>query len=389
MSTPSLDPTALQRLTERLRRDIAAERYDGAVVLVAHDGRIHLDEALGYADRAQGIPLTRDRVFVTWSMAKAFTAVTVLQFVESGDIRLNMPVAAVLPEFGVAGKQHVTIGQLLCHTGGMSMSIPALPLELQGNLTATFAAICAGPLEGVPGETVSYSPLQGYTVLGELARRLDGGTRPLHEIMAERVFRPLAMKDTWLGMRPDLLSRAVQVVFRDRDLGVLNPAGVEALGALVLDPALKAEIPGGGAVSTAGDMFRFAEMLRQDGSLDGARILSPATVRNMTRSHTGDKPNNVWNFARQMRGWPEIPAHLGYGVFVRGRGDHPTYLGTLSSEDAFGTPGAGSGIYLVDRRRKLTFVCLTSGLMEESRSVERFQYLCDLAQCAVLDLGQG
>jgi len=119
--------------------------------------------------------------------------------------------------------------------------------------------------------------------------------------------------------------------------------------------------------------------------VDDARILSPAIIELATTNHTGLKPNSLWHYARELRGWDEFPAYLGLSFFLRGEGIFPTYFGTMASPGTFGGIGAGSTIFWVDPDRDLTFVCLTTGLLEESHSVDRFQRLSDLVFAAMID----
>jgi CubicO group peptidase (beta-lactamase class C family) len=93
----------------------------------------------------------------------------------------------------------------------------------------------------------------------------------------------------------------------------------------------------------------------------------------------------LWNYTRDVRGWDEFPAYLGLSFFLRGMGIFPTYFGTMASPGTFGSMGAGSTIFWIEPERDLTFVCLTSGLLEESRSMDRFQRLSDLVLAAVVD----
>jgi CubicO group peptidase (beta-lactamase class C family) len=60
-------------------------------------------------------------------------------------------------------------------------------------------------------------------------------------------------------------------------------------------------------------------------------------------------------------------------------------FGATASSGTFGGLGSGSTIFWVDPRRDLTFVCLTSGVLEDSRNFERMQRLSDLALAAVVD----
>ncbi|MBI3302903.1 MAG: beta-lactamase family protein [Deltaproteobacteria bacterium] len=376
------DPTRLDRLTAAIKNDVAQQKYDGAVVIVAREGLVALHEAIGFAERASGRTARTDDVFCLFSVTKTLTAATVLARIDRGELALTTHVADIIPEFGCKGKHRVTVAQLLTHTGGMSAGVPPVPPDLMGNLEAVVAAVCQQGPEALPGQEVSYSPITAHAVLGEIVRRLDGGTRPFREILAAEVFKLLGMKDTALGLRKDLAARRVPVVVRDRSEGLFPPEMLEAFNFLLTE---EAEIPAGGAVSTAADIFRFAEALRCGGELDGVRILSPAIIELATTNHTGLRPNSLWNYARELRGWDEFPAFLGLSFFLRGTGIFPTWLGTMASPGTFGGVGAGSTLFWVDPERNLTFVCLTSGLLEESHSVDRFQRLSDLALAAVVD----
>jgi CubicO group peptidase (beta-lactamase class C family) len=376
------DPKALERFSTAIKNDIAQQKYDGAVTIVARSGAVALHEAIGFADRESGRPARLDDIFYLFSVTKTFTAAATLQRVDRGELALTTPVADIIPEFGCKGKQRVTIAHLLTHTGGMSAGFPPVPPEQTGNLAAVVAAVCQQGLESIPGQEVSYSPITAHAILGEVVRRLDGGSRPVREIFAAEIFRPLGMKDTALGLRKDLRERRAPIVVRDRSEGMFPPEALESFNVTLKE---ETEIPAGGTVSTAADVFRFADMLRQGGTLDDARILSPAIVELATLNHTGLKPNSLWNYACESRGWDVFPAYLGLSFFLRGEGIFPTYFGTMASPGTFGGIGAGSTIFWVDPERDVTFVCLTTGLLEESHSLDRFQRLSDLVHAAVID----
>ncbi|MCP4002576.1 MAG: beta-lactamase family protein [bacterium] len=384
MSAHSLgfDETRLEHMVRTIEADVARERYDGAVVLVARRGKIALHEAVGFAERSSERKARTDDVFCLFSVTKTFTAAAVLARVDRGEIQLTTPVADVLPEFGVKGKQRVNVGHLLTHRGGMSSELPPIPVEKLGDLEAVAAAVCDQPLLAAPGKLVSYSPIGAHSVLGELVRRLDGGSRSFRQILADEIFGPLGMKDTALGLRADLAARRVPIVVRDRSPGLFVPELLEALNVLLTE---ETEMPGGGGVSTAHDIFRFAEALRLGGGLDGARILSPALLDLALRNHTGTEPNHLFDYTREMRGWDEFPAVLGLGFFLRGEGLFPMPFGLTASPRSFGGLGAGSTMFWVDPERELVFVCLTAGLIEESRNFERLQQLSDLALSALVD----
>ena len=380
-SALGLDTTRLARLSATIEADVAAQRYDGAVVRVARGGETVLEAALGFADRAKGRALRADDVFLTFSIAKQFTHALVLAAVDRGEIGLQTRIAEVLPEFGCRGKENATVFHILTHTAGLPLKLPAMDPMQMGNLAAMVGAGCLAPAESVPGERVNYSGIVGATVLAEMLRRLDGGKRAYRDLLAQDLFAPLGMKDTALGIRADLAERFCPVVARDRRPGVSLAEEYEMF-AMMVGP--EAEIPSLGCVTTAADLARFAEMMRGGGSLDGFRLLSPAMVELATRNHTGDLPNETWGFALGTRGWKPVTAYNGLGFYLRGEGIAATPFGHMASPRTYGGVGAGSTLFWVDPARDLTFVLLTTGLIvDEASNVERFRRLSDLVFAAL------
>ncbi len=367
------------KLKAVIERDIERGLYDGAVTIVAVGGEVVFQEAIGYSNRSSGAPLRKDSIFPVFSISKSLTAVLMLQRVERGEVRLDTPVSEILPAFGARGKQRATIGQLLCHCAGLPASFPAVAPELQGDLDAVVTAICDVGVNTVPGEEVSYAPIMAHAVIAQCVRLLEGGKARFRDLAKRDLLDPLGMSDTSLGIRRDLVRRAIVPVKTDDSPGLFDLSGLVGLANMILNPDLDVEIPAGGFVSTAGDIFRFAEALRQGGRLGDKRILSRPMVEFATRNHTGTKTNNLWNYAREMLNWPAFPANLGLGFFLRGEGMIPTYCGQLASPSAYGAMGAGTTNYWVDPERDMTMVCLTTGFLEEANSAMRFQRLSDTA----------
>lgn len=378
-----LDPDRLLRIRHAVEEDTAKGLYDGAVFAVGRHGKLVMHEAVGHTDLAQGRSAKKDDVFIIMSITKTFTAGAVFSFIEQDKLALTTKIMEVIPEFGIKGKQRVNVAHLLTHTGGMSADMPPmLPIEQIGDLKAYVAAACNDPLKNHPGSRVSYSPLTAHAVLAEMVRRLDVRNRPFRRILAEDLFEPLKMKDTSLGIREDLKDRRVPIVVRDKTPGLFDPLLLEAMNSLITE---ETEIPAGGAVSTAEDLFRWAEMLRRGGELDGVRVLSPGIIKLATTNHTGTESNDIFDHAREIHGWDPYPAYLGLSFFLRGEGIFPTPFGQTTSPGTFGGLGAGSTVFWVDPERDLTFVLLTSGLLEEGASFLRHQRLSDLVVAAVVD----
>jgi CubicO group peptidase (beta-lactamase class C family) len=374
------DAQRLARVEASIGADIENHEYDGAALIVGRSGQTAFTSIQGFAQRASQRMLQSDDVLVTFSSGKQFTVAAVLHYVEQGLLQLHRPVAEVIPEFAANGKAKINLAHLLTHTSGIPPFAPlANPLDLF-NLEQSVAAICRMAPDTLPGQAVRYSITTAHAVMAEMVRRVDGGTRPFRQIMAEEIFAPLGMRDTALGLPDHLRERVCPVVVSDRSPGLLDPEMLEGT-AQTLTP--ESEMPAGGYVTTIADFARFAEMLRNGGELDGARILSPAMIEAATRNHTGDMPNDIWNYCIESRNWPVFPANLGLGFFLRGEGAFPTPFGTLASPRTFGGVGAGSTCFHIDPERDLFVAFLSTGLLEESRSMERHQRIADLIQAAV------
>jgi CubicO group peptidase (beta-lactamase class C family) len=376
----SLDPERLKRLTNTIASDIAAQRYDGAVVVVAHRGQVALHEAVGFAERSSERPAALDDVFHLFSVTKTFTATAILQCIDRGSLMLTTPVAEIIPEFAANGKQRVTVAHLLTHRSGLPPDLPFITPDQLGDITAVTMAVCGQALIARPGESITYSPIGGFAVLGELVRRLDERSRSLAQILDEDLFGPLEMRDTSLTLRSDLDARRSPVVVRDPNPGIFPAAALESINVMHSETF---EMPGGGAIGTARDLFRWAEGLRICGAPGGSRILSRALFEFAMRDHTGSEPNHIYDSMCESRGWGPYPSHLGLGFFLRGEGIFTTPFGLTASPSTFGGLGAGSTIYWVDPERELVFVCLTTGTLEDSRNFERLQQLSDLALSTV------
>ncbi len=371
----------LEHLQAVVRADVAAGLYHGAVIRVARGGKLVLDTVIGAHDAAQARPLQADSVFSIFSITKAFTNVLTLRNIELGRYALTTPIAEIIPEFSGHGREKIQMWHLLSHQAGFPMIFEVKP----GMYIDRFDEMIAAVIEVVkpahaPMEKVSYSPLANHVLMGEAIRRVDPKKRSYRQIVQEDLLTPLKMNDTSVGVRADLKSRKVVPDFRGNyPIGHRGHSDLGPNGAFEEEHA---EMPWVGIASTVPDMYRFAEMFRQDGTLDGARILSPAMIALARRNWTGDKPNELEIQRGKSRGWEVSPANIGLGFSLRGDAMCHHMFGTLASPKTFGNYGAGSTLYWVDPERDMTFVCLSAGVMESTANVERFQKLSDIALSA-------
>lgn len=379
-----IDAERLALLPAAIKSDVAADKFDGAVVLVARRGEIFLHEAIGYADRAANKPARRDSVFITMSIFKQMVNAAVLQRIDRGEIAFTTQVRELIPEYAVNGKGATTIADLMLHKAGLPLGAPVPPDKI-GDIQAVTAVVCKLVPQSVPGTSISYAAVVGHSVLAEIVRRLDGGHRTFGQILKEDLIEPLGMTDTSLGygVRDDQIERIVPVVVKDHSPALLDPVMLEKAGKLAETSGF--EVPSGSGYTTALDWFRFAEACRRGGELDGHRILSPAIVQFSRTIATGDLTNSLWDYAQNMRGWPALPANLAPGFYVRGSGITSHAFGLLSSPGTFGGIGTGSNCFWVDPERELTYVFLSAGLMEDSYSWERHQRYADFVQSSVVD----
>jgi CubicO group peptidase (beta-lactamase class C family) len=285
----------LDRIGAAMRRYVDEGKIAGMVTLVARHGKIVYANVVGKQDVTNNTALARDTLFRIYSMTKPITAVAAMTLYEEGRFQLTDPVSTFLPEFKdqkvfedgqeVASKTPMTMQHLLSHTGGLAYGFDKEnPVErqywdrellLSPDLTEFAQRLSRIPLRFQPGSRWYYS--LSSDVAGAVVERISG--MPFDQFLKTHLFTPLGMHDTFFDVPVDQLHR-----FGPNYHWNAETKALEAL------PVPKYPIyqnttffsGGGGLVSTAGDYMRFCEMLRAGGALDGARILSPKTIRLMT-----------------------------------------------------------------------------------------------------------
>ncbi|MGJ3232647.1 MAG: serine hydrolase domain-containing protein [Oceanicaulis sp.] len=328
----------LEALDARLQELVETGDRSGIVAILAHDGEVrHVAEA-GYADIEAGRPMTADTLVRIASMTKPVTAVAAMILIEDGVLSLDTPVSDYIPAFANARvatstsvdetyeipteplARPITVEHLLTHTAGVGYIF-----DYQTNLGALYIGndIYAGggdtlaermetlaglPLYFQPGERWFYS--YASDVLGHVVAEASGMS--LEAFMDARIFTPLGMDDT--SFFPDEARRArTATLYTHDDLSELAAISSGEDAAL----AAPFEAGGAGLFSTANDYLRFAQMLANGGALDGARILSEASVAAMTTPHVAAD--------RAPQGMSDMDMGYGYalGVIYDGPGAHP------------------------------------------------------------------
>ena len=376
-----IDESKLVQLRQSIERDIESGLSDGSVVLVARRGRIVMHEAIGFSDKRNSRKAEIGDVLPVMSLTKQLTAATLFRFIDRGQVTLTTRIAEIIPEFGQKGKERVTIRDALSHQAGLPMQHPVEDWR-NGN-EAYVAKICQLPPEPAPEGVVNYHAGAAHAVLGEVMRRLDDKKRSLTQIMAEELLIPTGMSETALTLkgRDDLAKRSVPITMRDHSEETIPQRDIVQIAEICVNT----EFLAGGAVSTAYDQFRFAEMLRRGGKLDGVHVLSPAIIKAATRIQTGDKLSGLSMAAAERNYTNPIPANIGLSFYVRGEGIFLASMGTLSSPGTFGGMGFGGQLFWVDPERELTFVHLVCGYPQLYNSRKRSQRISDQVISSVMD----
>jgi CubicO group peptidase (beta-lactamase class C family) len=287
-----MNPGRLADIHQRMQEFVDRGKAAGIVTVLARHGQLASLDAVGYRDLESKTPMSTDTLFRIMSLTKPVTCIGIMTLVDEGRLSLIDPVEKYLPEFKgqklnpcedragyacglVAPHRPVNIEDLMKHTSGMrapeSSDSPASLAEL-----VTRAARM--PLLFEPGTRWDYSNI-GYDTLGRIIEVVTG--KPYDQYLHDTIFEPLGMQDTFFYVPQEKRAR-VASVYTDVN-GTLQKADVREPLRGRDQPS-----PAGGLFSTAHDLLRLNEMMRNHGALDGKRVLSAAAVELMTTSLTGD-----------------------------------------------------------------------------------------------------
>jgi CubicO group peptidase (beta-lactamase class C family) len=367
-----LSSERLERIAATIQRSIDDGRIPGAVALVARHGKIAYLQAVGMADRSAGKPMRTDTIFRICSMSKPITAVAVMILYEEGRFALSDPVSNYLPEFKhmkvldppspqdktsppgalVDAKRPITIFNLLTHTAGftyqwnprlgktyMDAKVGSGLVQQEGTIGDSVKRLATLPLLFQPGDSWEYS--LGLDVAGRLVEVVSG--MPFDEFLEQRIFKPLAMKDTYFFLPPEKVSRIAAGYSYDDQKGLhqILDHEVPVLNGMPYSADYPYNGPktffsgGAGLNSTAEDYYRFCQMMLNNGELNGMRILSRKSVELMSHDHVQGKTDGI--------GWG-----LGFGTI-----DDPRQLTELGSRGSYHWGGAFYTSFMIDPKEDL------------------------------------
>ena len=369
-------PERINRITDHLNRNyIESGKITGCQTLVARHGHVAYFKSFGNMDRERRKPTTDDTIYRLYSMTKPITSVALMSLYEQGHFQLNDPVSRFIPAWRdhkvwvsgvgaematVAPEKPMTMRHVLSHSGGLTYGATNHPVDrayrevgvnraAAGETLAAFVENLAKvPLRYVPGERWMYS--YSTDVCGYLVEAISG--QRFDQYLQENIFDPLNMKDTSFAVAERKLDRFAANYERQPDKTLK----------LIDDPERSTYLKqptffsgGGGLTGTTADYFRFCEMLRRGGELDGTRILGSRTLELMHRNHlAGGK-----DLASMAIGAFSETAYEGVGFglgFAMTLGE--VEAGTLGAGDYY-WGGAASTIFWVDPKEDLVAIFMT------------------------------
>ncbi len=331
-------PPVIAEVNAAMQAFVDAGDIAGAVTLVGHRGKIVHLGAVGLADIDSQRPMKRSHLFSIASMTKPIVAAAVMILQDEGKLSFDDKVSQYIPAFADAkldnGKlpaREITIRDCVTHTAGLGGG-----QIFPGSLENAVNELAKQPMAFSPGEKWQYSP--GLNVAGRIVEIV--AQQPLDEFLRQRIFEPLNMNQTTFF--PDEKQiRRIATLYEKRG----NPAVLmSATSFLGTYSEIEAPNPSGGLFSTASDLFRFYQMVLNDGTFRRKQIVSHAGVTEMTSPATGDlqtgfTPGNCWGL-----GWCIVREPQGTTAMLS--------PGTFGHGGAYGTQG------WVDPKTKTIYVLM-------------------------------
>ena len=361
----------LQRIDHLIEDNIDSGYVNGAVALIARNGKIVYNKSFGIADVEQKKLMENDNIFRIASQTKAITSVAVMMLFEEGKFLLDEPISKYIPAFAhpkvidlynekdttyttVPAKREITIRDLLAHTSGIEYAQIGSPRmnaiyaksKIPGGFVADKIRLADAmdrlgklPLTHQPGEHWTYG--LNIDVLGYLVEKVSGKT--LDQFFKERIFDPLGMKDTYFYIPAAKQNRLVAVYTPDKQQHLVKWSASTLPGVDFDYPKVAGTYFSGGAglSSTIKDYAIFLQMMLNGGIYNGQRLLARHTVELMTENQIGDLYINP----------DKDKFGLGFSITTP---ESSTKLGISSGSFAWG--GFYGTLYWVDPKEHL--VCL-------------------------------
>jgi CubicO group peptidase (beta-lactamase class C family) len=308
--TTALPPLDTAAIDAYIDEQMDGSRIPGVALAIVEGSEIVY--ARGYGSAGDGRDVTPQTPFPIGSLIKSFTSLAIMQLVEGGQIDLDAPVQQYLPWFQVSdpdASARITVRHLLNQTSGFSRETGVEPL-VAGKATTleeTVRDLADAKLNRPVGETYEYSNAN-FSVAALVVERVT--SQQFGAYLNQHVLAPLGMVN----------SSAVDDATRERMTALyrywFGPA-------IAVDDAFQpSHFPGEYLIASAEDMARYLAMYLDNGTLDGATLLSPEGIAQMLAPATNETTRQLLSTEFTFRygmGWfagpfgaePDARWHLG------------------------------------------------------------------------------
>ncbi len=384
----------------------------GAAVSIWQNGKPVVDLYDGFCDARREKSWEADTLVLIWSATKGIGSACVLHVLQEHGIEIDRPVAEFWPEFAQAGKEKITLSQLLSHQAGLCA------LDARVDILDYGAVIRALELQKPlwpPGTAHGYHARTFGFLLDELVRRIAGKT--LSQYWREVFAQPLNL-DLWIGLPEEENARVATVYAakngrppepKNRQSGsdfysdlttpgtlarktFTSPYGLQSISGMNT-PAVRAQpIVSFGGIGSASALAKFYSMLANGGNLDGQTFFSEQTIEWMTTTLT-DGMDRVFQIPTAFSAGFMKDAAQGAAVSSppsqkMGRiGNRPSLVTQRlfgPSPNAFGHPGAGGSHAFADPENKISFAYVMNQMEQSLLPNEKSLRLVDAIYRAIL-----
>jgi len=367
-----------QRLTPLFRENFENFGELGAAASILQNGKPLIDLYSGFCDARHEKPWEANTLVLVWSATKGIGSACVLHVLQEHRIGIDRCVAEFWPEFAQAGKEKITLSQLLSHQAGLCALDARVDILDYG---AVIRALEVQKPLWPPGAAHGYHARTFGFLLDELVRRIAGKT--LSQYWREVFAQPLDL-DLWIGL-PEEENPRVATVYAAKsgrppepkkfysDLttpGTLarktfsSPYGLQSVSGMNT-PAVRAQpIVSFGGIGSASALAKFYSMLANGGKLGEQIFFSEETILLMTTTLSNGM-DRVF----------QIPTAFSAGFMKDPRNAARRMFGP--SLNAFGHPGAGGSHAFADPENRISFAYVMNQMEQSLLPNEKSLRLAD------------
>jgi CubicO group peptidase (beta-lactamase class C family) len=365
--------TALNaKVHDLLQQQIAERKQIGVQVCAYKDGKVVVDTVAGQMGPDDARPVQADTLFCCFSVTKGLAALAVHILADRGLIEYDVPVAKYWPEFGVNGKNRVTVAQAMSHQAGLHAMPRPFRVEHLTDWDAGINRIANGVPAYEPGTATGYHAVTFAWVAGGIVYGAAG--KHIKDVMTDLVAAPLGVADEMYVGIPDGVEdrlatlriwKAGQGIDPETDFIKAMPA--EQWGHFNDMEVRKACLPSGNGHFTARALAKMYAALAGNGEVRGVRLVSPERIPHMRRVMTEDVDRVLGSALTK-----------GIGFFCGGsvRGGVAGPMGPRKT--AFGHPGAGGSIGFCDPELGLAIAVTANNMLQTLPGEGPTQEICDL-----------